>query len=121
MVSQVLITLIVFGTLFGIVYLGITSRTRIRMALIEKGADASIFRSKPTGGLSILSIILVNLALLLFFIGVAIFVAAILNKNMNLDPEVAYPGTIFIFSGLGLYVGYGITRRNIAESAARNL
>ena len=115
MVSQVLITLIVFGTLFGIVYLGIASRTCVRMALIEKGADASIFKTKPAGGLSILSIILVNLALLLFFIGLAIFVAAIFHKNLNVDAEVAYPGTIFTFSGLGLYIGYTITRKIIAE------
>lgn len=111
MAGDVIMTLIVFATIFGIIYIGIASRTRIRMALIEKGADASIFNTKSTGGGNVMSIILVNLALLLFSIGIAIFLGAILNRNFGVDEEVAYPGAIFTLAGLGLFAGYKISSK----------
>lgn len=103
--------LIIFGTLFGIVYVAVSSRTRVRLALIEKGADASIFTSGPANKSNIFSIILVNLALLLFSVGIGIFLAAILHQSLNIDSEVAYPGTIFTVAGIGLFVGYRISSK----------
>lgn len=117
MVGVVFNVLIVFGTLFGIVYLIIASRTRIRMALIEKGADASIFQTKPKGTSHAVSIVLVNLALLLFFIGVSIFVAAGLHNGLNIDSEIAFPGSIFTFAGVGLFIGYLVTNRIIKKES----
>lgn len=103
--------LIIFGTLFGIVYVAVSSRTRVRLALIEKGADASIFASGVGKNSNIFSIILVNLALLLFSVGIGIFLAAILHQSFNIDAEVAYPGTIFTVAGIGLFVGYRISSK----------
>lgn len=103
--------LILFGTLFGIVYVAISSRTRVRMALIEKGADVSIFNSNIKSGSNIFSIILVNLGLLLLSVGIGIFLAAILHQSFNIDSDVAYPGTIFTMAGLGLLVGYRISSK----------
>lgn len=103
--------LIVFGTLFGIVYVAVSSRTRVRLALIEKGADASIFTSGPANKSNIFSIILVNLGLLLLSVGIGIFLAAILHQSFNIDSEVAYPGTIFTVAGIGLLVGYRISSK----------
>lgn len=111
MAGNVIMVLIIFGTLFGIVYLGIASRTRIRMALIEKGADASIFNTKSVGSGNILSIILVNLALLLFGIGIGIFLGGILSQSFQVSDDVAFPGSIFTLSGLGLFAGYIISSK----------
>lgn len=41
--SEVIILPIIFGVIFGIYYLYISARNRERLALIEKGAEASIF------------------------------------------------------------------------------
>jgi len=46
MLSDVLITLIVFGTIFGIFYVYFTTRNKERMALIEKGIGDDIFSKK---------------------------------------------------------------------------
>ncbi|MEP6951675.1 MAG: DUF6249 domain-containing protein [Ginsengibacter sp.] len=102
--------LIIFGTFFGIVYVAVSSRTRVRLALIEKGAEASIFNSKSTQS-NVLAIILVNISLLLFSIGVGIFLAAILHQSFNVREEVAYPGTIFTVAGIGLFVGYLVSSK----------
>ena len=43
--SEVIIMPAIFGVFFGMYYLFVTARNKERMALIEKGADASIFYS----------------------------------------------------------------------------
>lgn len=116
MTANVIIFLIIFGTIFGIVYVAIAARTRIRLALIDKGADASIFNTKPQGGGNILSIILVNLALLLFSIGIAIFIGAFMSQTIGVVEEVAYPGAIFTLAGFGLFVGYRISSRILSKA-----
>jgi len=101
--------LVIFGTLFGIVYIAIASRTRVRLALIEKGADASIFNTNSIKRSNIFPIILVNLSMLLISIGVGIFIAAILHQSFGVDPDIAYPGTIFLVAGIGLFIGYRLS------------
>jgi len=103
--------LIIFGTLFGIIYVGISARTRVRLALIEKGADASIFASGLKKNSNIFSIVLVNLSLLLVSVGIGIFLAAILHQSFNIDARVAYPGTIFTVAGIGLFIGYKLSSK----------
>jgi hypothetical protein len=104
--SELVIVPVLFGTIFGIFYLFISSRHKERMALIEKGTDASIFYAAKTGKSKYLPIIVLNFAVLLTSIGVAIFIGALLNRNFGVDGSVAYPGTIFLISGIGMYIGF---------------
>ncbi len=108
--SEVVIIPIMFAVIFGVFYLFITARNKERLALIEKGADASIFYSKNRKITPVWKILILNLALLLIAIGVGIFVASILHYSLGVDDEVAYPGTIFLLSGIGLYVGFVMTK-----------
>lgn len=108
--SEVIIIPIIFGVLFAIAYLYFSTRNKERLALIEKGADASIFVQGKRRAAPIWKILLLNLALLLAGIGVAIFVASFL-VTMGVDDDVAYPGTIFLLAGIGLFVGYTMTKR----------
>ena len=80
------------------------------MALIEKGADASIFVKGKTHAAPIWKVLVLNLALLLMGIGVGIFIASLLHYNMGVEEEVAYPGTIFLMAGIGLFVGFTLTK-----------
>lgn len=109
--SEVIIMPIIFGVIFGMFYLYISARNRERLALIDKGADASIFYSKKKHVTPVWKVIVINLALLLVGIGVGIFVANILTYNMGVDEDVAYPGTIFLLAGLGLFSGFFATKR----------
>lgn len=119
--AEVIVTLIIFSTLFGIVYLIVASRTRIRMALIEKGADASIFSAKSNGGGNIVPIILVNLGLLLFSIGIAVFLGSILHQTFGVIEGVAYTGTTFTLAGLGMLAGYWITSKILKNRSSNVL
>lgn len=109
--EAILIPISFFLFIFAIVYLYYTTRNKERMALIEKGAEASIFFSEMKGkGPSAGKIVILNLALVLICIGVAIFIAAILEE-IGLEEDIAYPGCIFIMSGLGLLIGFFLTKK----------
>lgn len=111
MAEAILIPISFFLFVFAIVYLYFTTRNKERMALIEKGADAGIFFSdKKDKGLSAGRIVLLNIALLLVGVGIAIFIAAII-ENMGVDEDVAYPGTIFFMAGVGLLSGFFLTKK----------
>ncbi|OIQ31086.1 MAG: hypothetical protein BM564_00355 [Bacteroidetes bacterium MedPE-SWsnd-G2] len=110
--EAVLIMLLIFGTIFGIAYLFFSTRNKERLALIEKGADASIFVKKgKEHAAPIWKILTLNLALILIGIGLGIFIASILFYNMGVEQEVAYPGTIFLMAGLGLFTGFKMTQK----------
>jgi len=110
--SEVIIIPIIFGVIFAIAYLYFSTRNKERLALIEKGADASIFvRGKRDKAAPVWKIIILNLALLLMGIGTAIFVASILHYSLGVDEEVAYPGSIFLMAGIGLFVGFTMTKK----------
>jgi len=106
--SEIFIPLSFFAVVFGMFYLYISSRNRERLALIEKGADASIF-TRVAGKSPIWKVITLNFALLLMGIGIGIFIASILHYSVGVDEEVAYPGTIFLMAGIGLFVGFKMT------------
>ena len=110
--SEVIIIPIIFGVIFAIAYLYFSTRNKERLALIEKGADASIFvKGGREGAAPFWKVVILNLALLLIGIGLAIFFASILVYSVGVDEDVAYPGTIFTMAGIGLLAGFFLTKR----------
>ncbi|TMU50576.1 DUF6249 domain-containing protein [Flagellimonas algicola] len=112
MAEAILIPISFFLVVFAICYLYFSTRNKERLALIEKGVDASIFfKSKDDSELSTWKIVLINFAVLLMSIGIAIFLGSSMVNGLDLDEEIAFPGTIFLMSGVGLMVGFFITKR----------
>ena len=110
--GEIIIVAVIFGAIFGVFYLYYSTRNKERLALIEKGADASIFvKGKRDHAAPFWKIITLNLALLLMGIGIAIFIASILVHSLGLDQDVAYPGTIFLMAGIGLFTGFSMTKK----------
>ena len=106
--EEVLIPLIVFGSMFAVVYVFLTTRNKERLALIEKGADATLFKSGP--GKSVFGIVVLNIALMAIGIGIGVLLASLLSQN-GMDEEVAFPAMIFIGGGLGLLAGFFASRK----------
>ncbi len=107
MQEDILIPLIIFSAIFGMVYVYLTTRNKERLALIEKGADASLFNTGKKNGFG--SIIL-NLALLAIGIGIGVLVGAMLAQA-GMDDDVSFPASIFIFGGLGLVTSFFVNRK----------
>lgn len=112
---EILVPIALFAMIFGIVYLGITSRNRERMALIERGADPTLFetREKASGGG------IMKLGLFLFGIGLGVVMAYLLVAGGGMEDGAAYPAMIFIFGGLALIVSYLWQRKQDKEDEVK--
>jgi hypothetical protein len=108
--EEILIPISMFLTVFGVLYLYLSTRNKERLALIEKGADASIFMRGRSNATPIWKVLLLNLALLLMGIGAGIFIASILYYNLGVNEDAAYPGTIFLMAGIALFIGFNKTK-----------
>jgi hypothetical protein len=108
--EELLIPLSFFLAIFGMVYLYLSTRNKERLALIEKGADASIFMKGKSHTASIWKVLILNLALLLMGIGIGTFIASLLDNYTTLDEDAVYPATIFFMAGLGLFIGFNMTK-----------
>ena len=105
--EELLIPLGFFATVFGVVYLFLTTRNRERMALIEKGADARLFNSgKSFSGAQFI----LSLALLAIGVGCGVLCGGILESS-GVHEDVSYPSSIFIFAGVGLLISFYLNRR----------
>ena len=108
--SELIIIPVIFGAIFGVFYLYFSTRNKERLALIEKGADASIFMKGKQHTAPIWKVIILNLALLLMGIGLGTFIASLLDNYTTLDSDAIYPATIFFTAGVGLFIGFNMTK-----------
>ena len=109
--SELVIMPIIFGVIFGIFYLYFSTRNKERLALIEKGADASIFGIGKSHTAPIWKILILNIALLLMGIGAGIIIGGIVWKNFHVASDIAMPGSIFLMAGTGLLIGFFLTKK----------
>lgn len=108
--SEVIILPIIFGAIFGVFYLYLSTRNKERLALIEKGADASIFMRGRQETAPFWKVFILNLSLLLMGVGIGVFMALLLTTFTSLKEEGVYPATIFFMAGVGLFVGFNKTK-----------
>jgi len=111
--TEVLIPLIVFSSIFGIFYVYLNTRNKERLSLIEKGADASLFASKKTNKFNLT----LKIGMLAVGIGIGILIGSLLSSYTTLDEEVAFPSMIFLFGGLFLVANAIIDRQDKKEDA----
>lgn len=114
--SEVIILPAMFGVVFGIYYLYISTRNKERLALIEKGADASIFFSTKKSLTPTWKVLVLNVAVLMMGIGLGIFIGNLLHISVGLPEEVAFPGTIFLLGGISLFTGFFLTKKLVEKA-----
>jgi hypothetical protein len=101
-----------FATVFGIMYVYYNTRNKERLALIEKGAEASLFntgKEKIQFGWGKFTL---KIGMLAMGIALGIIVAAIMVQANVLDEDALYPSMIFFFGGLSLVLFYIIDRKS---------
>jgi hypothetical protein len=105
--TPVLVLIVIFGGIVSIVYLGI--RRKERMAMLEKGVDASVFfaapKSKNEYSLKY-GLLLIGIALGILMGSVIAFTGPFLEA-----PEAAYFSMIFLFGGIALILNYILARK----------
>jgi len=117
--AAILIPISLFIVIFGIFYLHYSTRNKERLTLIEKGADASIFFSakaaQKRSSVPVWKVLILNVSVLLMGIGAGVFIGAILETYTVIDSEVGYTGSIFLMAGLGLFVGFTLSKKLVEK------
>ena len=109
--AEVIVIIVFWAVIFGIAYLYFSTRHKERLALIEKGVDASVFVKGREYTQPIWKVLILNLALLLMGIGAGVVLGGILTEVAGVDDDIAVPGSIFLLAGTGLLIGFFITRK----------
>lgn len=109
--SEILIPLIVFSSIFAVIYVFLNTRNKERMALIDKGADATLFASKKKNFRNLT----LKIGMLAVGIGVGILMGSILSNYTMLEEEVAFPSMIFLFGGVFLVGNAFLEKRDRIE------
>lgn len=94
--GEVFIPISMFAATALILWIYFTNRNKERMALIEKGADAGMFKSKGNR-LSAL-----KWGMLFLGVGIGVLFGNILAVYTNLEEAVSYISMIFLFGGISL-------------------
>ncbi len=106
--TPVLILVVIFGFTYGIIALLV--RRKERMALIEKGVDASGLEFKQSVNYYALKI-----GLLCIGVAIGLIIGATLVETTTLNNEAAYFSMIFLFGGIGLVVSHFMEKKERKE------
>ncbi len=106
----ILVPLTVFASIFGMVYVWLTTRNKERLALIDKGADASLWTVKKSNRTNYT----LKIGMLAVGIGIGVLVGSLLASYTTLDEEVAFPSMIFLFGG-GFLIANALIEKKTAE------
>ena len=119
-----IVFIFLFAVIFGVFYLYFSTRNKERLALIEKGAEASIFmKVQPRNAAPFWKILILNLGLLAMGVGIGILLGTLLsyhfgyegswqNRPQNaIDSGVFYAASIFLCAGGALLVGFQQTKK----------
>jgi hypothetical protein len=103
---EILIPLAFFALVFGSWYIFITSRNKERLALIEKGADPQLFKSKAKENSNH-----TIFKLGLFLVGIALgILAGNALEAGGMNEVTAYFSMIFLFGGIALVASFFLQR-----------
>jgi len=108
-ITPVLITAIIFGFVYSIVFLLV--RKKERMAMLEKGIEASFFITKQQPSVQAL-----KYGLLFVGVAIGILIGSILSATTVLSEEASYFSMIFLFGGLALVIHHIIERKEMSEN-----
>ena len=108
MLVEILIPIVsmitVFGTIFGVLYLFLTTRNRERMAMIEKGADPTIF-ARPNYRIGI------KIGLMAIGISLGVMLGQLIGHMTSMDRETATFSMIFRCAGSGLVLEHFLSKK----------
>ena len=89
-----------FAAIVLILWVYYTNRNKERLALIEKGADAGLFKTKGNKFPSL------KVGMFFIGIGIGILIGNIIAVSTSLEEPVAYFSMIFLFGGLSLIANH---------------
>lgn len=111
----IIIPVVLFGSIFGIVYVYLMTRNKERMAMIEKGMDMSLFVKKH-GEEAPMKYWVIKIGFLMIGIALGVMTGSLVSNNGMMVEDSAYPSMILLFGGLALVASYFVERKLRAKS-----
>ncbi len=112
-IKHIVITLGAFAGIFGIFYVFMMTRYRERMAMIERGVDASIFNGDSKSFSPTL-----KFGMLFVGISAGIIFGEILHNYCDFSKGASFMSMIFLFGGLSLIGNFLIERKLFGDKSA---
>lgn len=106
----IFVPLAFFASIVLIVYIYYSNRNKERMALIDKGVDAGIFKSSRPA-----SLLTFKIGFFFIGIGVGILIGNIIAATTRLEEEVAYFSMLFLFGGASLIIYHLLEKKLIQK------
>lgn len=106
-----LVFISLFAAAFGIMYVFYTTRHKERLALIEKGADATLFNTGKTQPWFSFSKFSLKLGMLAIGISLGILSGELISNANLLQEEISFATMIFSFGGLSLILFYFVDKK----------
>jgi hypothetical protein len=112
--EPVVIMIAICASIFGVFYLHYSTRNKERMALIEKGADASLFNmGKDAQKYSVAwSKFTLKIGMLFMGVAVGVLAGAFLNSAHIMPEGSDWVSMIFFFGGLSLVLFYVFDKKS---------
>ena len=108
---DILVPITFAASIFGIIYLYLTSRHRERLAMIERGIPAEAMENKSKTRANTLKIAMVFIGF-----GIGILVGYLVNAIFcEVDTPVFYFAFMFLFGGFALLLNYKIEKNRKNE------
>jgi hypothetical protein len=101
-----LVSLAAFATLFGIIYIIVTTRHRERMSMLEKGVSPSTFGSKDSFASNTLKFGMLSVGL-----AFGILAGNMLYRSEAIERAPAFFSMTFLFGGLALILNFIVDRK----------
>lgn len=111
MAEEMLVPIAMFASVFGILYVFFTTRNKERLALIEKGADASLFNIKVNKMNSL------RIGMFLAGIALGLLLGNVISETTRIKEEVAFFSMTFFCGGLSLILFYFIERKMLRDES----
>jgi fucose 4-O-acetylase-like acetyltransferase len=105
MTVEILVPFIIFATIFGVLYTFLITRNKERLAMIEKGADPSIFAQRR-------SRIGLKIGLLSMGIAIGVLMGQMIAHLTSMQEEPATISMIFLWAGAGLVLEHFLAKKD---------
>lgn len=113
--EEIIIPIVLFASIFGIVYIYLMTRNKERMAMIEKGTDMSLF-TKKHGDEAPMKFWVIKIGFLMIGIALGVMTGSLVSNNGMMNEDSAYPAMILLFGGLALVASYFVERKLRAQN-----
>lgn len=110
MQTEIIVPLAFFATVFGIIYVVISAANKQKLALIEKGLDASILHDNSKNA-SHGRYVALQFGLLFIGFALGLLLGNVLESYTQIQEEVAYFSMILLFGGISLLLYYVIMKK----------